>query len=57
VNYLSVEELEFRKNLFMSDLVKVQHYNSDPDSTAEYSTNFMSDWTQEEKNSMFGTAS
>ena len=53
-NYLTVEELNFRKALFVEDQARVDMLNQNQNDTATYTTNKYSDWTQAEKNSLLG---
>jgi len=51
---MSVEEISFRKKVFSDNLAYIQTLNANPNSTAHFGVNFMSDWTKEEKNVLLG---
>ena len=53
-NYLTVEELEFRKAIFVETMAEIDSLNSNPNDTATYGPNFLSDMTKAEKNGLLG---
>ena len=53
-NYLTVEELEFRKAIFADTMAQIDTLNSNPNDTAVYGPNFLSDMTKAEKNGLLG---
>lgn len=53
-NYLTVDELNFRKALFEANQALVDQLNSNPNQTARFETNQFSDKTKAEKNAVLG---
>ena len=53
-DYKDVHEHNKKKAHFMSVHKKIQEANSNPDDTASYAHNHMSDWSPEEKKSLLG---
>jgi len=52
---MSVEEISYRKAIFANNKAIIDTLNQNPNDTAHYGPNFMSDWTREEKNMLLGS--